>query len=459
MKGLGLAGAGFGAAVAVGPVYHDLDELVSSNSSASTAVHKQWWVKECDFEDLTTPVDWNIYDFYDLDANPFHESSDETKAKLAARDSADEADGINNKVPGRTLRDFSFDLADSFIGPNAPWDGPTGHFKIRDYTPWQDTPENNLQMVRAALHTFGAPLVGVLPVNEHMKRLFRKGEILWEDIDTAFRDDQMVYHFPNKAESILVWETLQPAGQTRYVLRPDSNYPGGFGMGLRLGHQGVGHAYSNGAQVGYAAMNFLKGLGYQAVKPTDNSFYYSNLPFGVFSGIGEQGRATYLCSPEYGLMMRYSYFVVTDLPLAPTKPIDAGITNFCKTCLRCAETCPTGSVPMEKDTSWDTVCVSNRPGFKGWFMNWPTCIDFGAPNKCGVCQVMCPFNHPSEAIIHPVIRAVAGTTGIFNGFFANMDRSFGYSEAKTPQELEDWWTRDLDKDKIDTIFGTGKLKW
>ncbi|MEN8614021.1 twin-arginine translocation signal domain-containing protein, partial [Dehalogenimonas sp. THU2] len=46
MKGLGLAGAGIGAAAAIAPSFSDLDELAASGPSA----RHPWWVKENELE-------------------------------------------------------------------------------------------------------------------------------------------------------------------------------------------------------------------------------------------------------------------------------------------------------------------------------------------------------------------------------------------------------------------------
>jgi len=55
MKGLGLAGAGIGAAAMAAPAFNDLDELMSS---ASGPIHKwPWFVKEREQYDFTLPHD------------------------------------------------------------------------------------------------------------------------------------------------------------------------------------------------------------------------------------------------------------------------------------------------------------------------------------------------------------------------------------------------------------------
>ena len=58
MKGLGLAGAGLGAAAGVAPAFHDLDEVTSSQS----AFKHPWYVKEKEFNDPTVEIDWDVFD-------------------------------------------------------------------------------------------------------------------------------------------------------------------------------------------------------------------------------------------------------------------------------------------------------------------------------------------------------------------------------------------------------------
>nr|UZH91607.1 reductive dehalogenase [uncultured bacterium] len=452
MKALGVSSIGMGAAAALAPGFQDLDELAAT---AGNQKHP-WWVKEREHHDPTNEIDWNTFKPYDRNAHPMPSRSAEARDVVSARDDAIQREAFANKTPGDSLRDYAFGRGSSFIGPNAPWDGPSASLPdLAEGKRWDDTPENNLQMMRSALHTYGAPLVGALEVNDKTKKIFDASGFVFDSTDVGYRDESGTYHIPQKAKYMLTFATQQHYIQSLYQLRKDDSYPGGYGTKKQLGNQAIGHAYSHAAQVGYMAMRMVKTLGYGTYK----TGVRANVPLGVFSGLGEQGRVTHLMTPRYGLMVRYTNYFFTDLPLAPTPPIDFGGTVFCKTCKRCAERCPSESMSLADDSSWDPEGEFNRPGFKGWFLNWQSCIDFGSPQACGNCQATCPFNHPSDGIIHPVVRATAAATPLFNSFFATMDRSFAYAEAKSDEELEEWWSRDLDNWMGDTILGSGKNVW
>ncbi|KTB47891.1 reductive dehalogenase [Dehalogenimonas alkenigignens] len=452
MKAVGLAGAGVGAAAAMAPGFKDLDDLAATSTNQS----HPWWVKDREFNDPTNEIDWNTFKPYDNKINAMPTINQAAKDANTIRDNNIQKAAFASKAPGDSLRDYAFGQGSSFIGPDAPWDGPSASLPANaEGKRWEDTPENNLQMMRAALHTYGAVLTGALEVNDKTKKIFDASGFVFDSSDKGYQDEKKVYHIPEKCKYMLTFAVKQNYIQSLYQLRLDDSMPGGYGTKLALGNQAIGHAYSNSSQTGYAAMRMVKTLGYQALK----TGVRANVPLGIFSGLGEQGRATSLLTPRYGLMVRYTNYFFTDLPLAPTPPMDAGLITFCKTCVRCGERCPSESISQDNDTTWDTASTGNRPGFKGFFMNWQSCIDFGSPGACGNCQATCPFNHASDGVIHPIVRAAAATTPVFNSFFATMDRAFDYAKAKSDKELTDWWSRDLDKWQADTTLGSGKNIW
>ena len=160
MKGLSLAGAGLGAAAAAAPVFHDLDDLAVSNKTHS---QHSWWIKERDYEDLTTPVDWSVFQPYDRTAHPMPPFN--TPELLAARKELYANDIRTNTSPSAKHKDYALSFGARGCNPSVPWNGPEltrsqvgGMFPTQfDITPWQGTPEDNLHMVRAAFHYYGTP--------------------------------------------------------------------------------------------------------------------------------------------------------------------------------------------------------------------------------------------------------------------------------------------------------------
>ncbi|PPD57826.1 reductive dehalogenase [Dehalogenimonas etheniformans] len=451
MKGLGLAGASAAAISAFG----DIDSLTAG---ADLSGYRKWWQRDRNFEDLTTPIDWSVFKPYDPGKLYFMPS--EVYKRQADDRRARQLSGINNKTPGASLRDLALDNAtyDNFNMQKLAWDGNTRTATPLDRGasgPWVGTPEENLRTMRAAAHFYGAPKVGAIEVNEHTKRLFDLGTTVWEDIDAGFVDSKAVYHIPNKCKWILTWLIKQNYPQSLYALRNSDSADQWKNKVFELGQAARNASYSNAPQIRWNITGFLHGLGYTALQPPTSA----NVPFGLFSGLAEQGRTAYSCSPDYGLSIRYVDWAITDLPLEPTPPIDAGVLEFCKVCKRCAVVCPSGALSLENDTTWDVAGEWNRGGFKGWHQNWKKCAEWGGPHDCSNCQLSCPFNHPPEASIHNIVRAAAGCTSVLDGFFANMDRSFGYSSQKTESERKGWWDRNLATWPYDDLKGFGAKDW
>jgi epoxyqueuosine reductase QueG len=91
------------------------------------------------------------------------------------------------------------------------------------------------------------------------------------------------------------------------------------------------------------------------------------------------------------------FAVFTDMPLIPDKPLDLGVEEFCRACLKCAEACPSGSIPKEKKI------VHN--GTSRWKLSAETCHDYWARvgTDCCICMAICPFSRPNRHI-HRLIK-------------------------------------------------------
>lgn len=113
------------------------------------------------------------------------------------------------------------------------------------------------------------------------------------------------------------------------------------------------------------------------------------------SGMGWMGKNTNIINKQQG-----SFFfiaeLITDLELVP----DTAIKDYCGTCTRCIDACPTDALiaPYQLDA---TKCISYLTielkeaipeTFKGQFENWA----FG----CDICQDVCPWNRFSKPHHH-----------------------------------------------------------
>src|SRR5205823_175969 len=81
---------------------------------------------------------------------------------------------------------------------------------------------------------------------------------------------------------------------------------------------------------------YIRELGYTALRATANP-----QAAALAAGMGELGRNGMLISEKFGARVHMPNTIQTDLPLAPGKPADLGVTDFCAICRKCAITCPT----------------------------------------------------------------------------------------------------------------------
>ncbi len=151
MKGLGLAGAGLGAATATAPVFHDLDELTASKN----AVRKlSWYVKEREFFDLTVEIDWPNKERYDKRNNVKVDS--EESAKRIAECDRQYQQGVD--IPGNTRRDHALwmgcytRMSYTLGGETKALYHASGTAEELGLPRWEATPEENLRTLAAAIH-------------------------------------------------------------------------------------------------------------------------------------------------------------------------------------------------------------------------------------------------------------------------------------------------------------------
>ena len=170
--------------------------------------------------------------------------------------------------------------------------------------------------------------------------------------------------------------------------------------------------------------------------------------FAVMAGLGELSRLNRVVTPEFGPMVRV-FKMLTNLPVATDKPINAGIMEFCRHCKKCAEACPSGALSFDDEPSWETKGPWNNPGHKAYFEDSVKCMTYwkDVGTNCGVCFAVCPFAKEDKAWIHDWVKATVSTAPVMDGFVRSMDDAFGYGAQKSPEE---WWNLDLPEYDRDT---------
>ncbi len=153
----------------------------------------------------------------------------------------------------------------------------------------------------------------------------------------------------------------------------------------------TGVGYSRMAATLACTGEFIRNLGYRAIQCGNDTAL--SIPLAIDAGLGELGRNGLLITPEYGSRVRICK-VITDLPLAPDKPIEFGVKEFCKTCKSCSRHCEVDAISFDEEPSFKTVSKSNNPGALKWYVDPGKCYLFWCENgiDCSTCIKVCPYN-------------------------------------------------------------------
>ena len=135
---------------------------------------------------------------------------------------------------------------------------------------------------------------------------------------------------------------------------------------------------------------YIREMGYPA-----RGHYYGRgevnpIPLAVNAGLGELGRHGMLIHQDYGSRLHLAV-VTTDLPMAVDKPVDIGVEEVCKYCMKCARTCPSHSIGFGGKE------VHN--GVERYRINVDSCYKYrlasqGEWSNCVICVSSCCYNKP-----------------------------------------------------------------
>lgn len=221
------------------------------------------------------------------------------------------------------------------------------------------------------------------------------------------------------------------------VLGFEMDYDGIEATPTTLGEAATLQGYSKMAITAGSLAKFIKTLGYNAI-PCGNNTGLS-VPMAIEAGLGEDARNGILINPRYGPRIRLAK-VITDLPMATDKPIKFGVEEFCKVCMKCAETCPSQAISYGEKTMEPTT-ISTNPGVLKWPINAEDCYFSWEANGsgCGICMRVCPFNKP-EGWLHDATRILIGAeNGPLDKLLVNLDDASGYGK---PEPNFHFWESD-----------------
>jgi ferredoxin len=136
---------------------------------------------------------------------------------------------------------------------------------------------------------------------------------------------------------------------------------------------------------------YIREMGYPARAHSHSRKELNPIPLAVNAGLGELGRHGLLIHEEYGSRIHLAA-VTTDLPLAVDEPVDIGVEDFCRLCMKCARNCPSYSI------SFGDKGIIN--GVEKWAIDVESCYKHrlagrGRWTNCMICVSACTYNKRS----------------------------------------------------------------
>jgi reductive dehalogenase len=187
--------------------------------------------------------------------------------------------------------------------------------------------------------------------------------------------------------------------------------------------------YSKGAYLSVLLARWFVHMGYRGIAQNTRRYDIALPPLAADAGLGEVGRLGYLISPKFGARVRI-FATLTDMTLIPDKPISIGADEFCKRCKKCAESCPSKSIPVG-----DKV-VHN--GALKWKLNEDSCFEYWSKvgTDCSICMAVCPFSRP-DRLLHKIVRWFLSRSPVAQRTFPYFD-NFLYGKKWHPKPVPSW---------------------
>jgi len=188
--------------------------------------------------------------------------------------------------------------------------------------------------------------------------------------------------------------------------------------------------YVEGAKIAVLLSNLLSQLGYHARAHIDGNYQVIAPLVARDAGLGEIGRMGLLMTPDLGPRVRIGV-VTTDAPLVTDERMDgAAMIDFCTRCKKCAENCPSRSIPLDDRRVYD--------GAYRWKIDPVSCFRYWnvIGTDCGVCMKVCPYSHP-DTFFHNILRGLISHSAPGRHIALKLDDVF-YGRYPEVRPAPDW---------------------
>lgn len=271
------------------------------------------------------------------------------------------------------------------------------------------SPEEATKRVKGYTKRLGASLVGIARLNP-LWIYSKRGEIFYDNWEDWGQEININHKYVVVFAEEMEFELVGTAPHTPTNIESMFNY-------------------AKGAFISTQLASFIANLGCSAT--ANHLRHYDGLmvPMAVDAGLGELSRMGYLITKEFGPRVRLSA-VTTDLELIPDKPVDIGVDHFCEVCKKCADCCPSNSIPDGEKIEAN--------GSLRWMLNAETCFEYWGKvgTDCNRCMMTCPWSH-ARTFPHRLIVFMITRNALARKLFTLMDDIF-YGRLPKPKKGPDW---------------------
>lgn len=308
----------------------------------------------------------------------------------------------NGYQPTSAMVHASFDIP-NYLGMHALAEPVEGEVRAQ----WD--PDKATEIVKKyALH-IGADMVGICEVDP-LWVYSHRGEIHYDNWDDWGKPLSAAPKYAVVMLTEMNWDHVSAAPHTPSVAESANDY-------------------GKGAYLSTVMARWFAHMGYRGVAQNTRNYDTLLVPLAVDAGLGELGRQGYLIAPKYGARSRI-FATLTDMPLIPDSPVSLGVDEFCEKCKKCAESCPSRSIPAGNKILFN--------GTERWKTEEDSCFEYWSKTgtDCSICMAVCPFSRP-DTFSHRTVRYLMEKSWAARTYFPEID-NYLYGKRWRPRKVPAW---------------------